>query len=86
MRQVPLSQIRPGHHPDAPAGVVNVRHAGRDAGLDTLGASILSLGLLQPLAVVPGGDFFYVVDGNRRHAALESLLPPGRSRRTTKSP
>ncbi|WP_375463006.1 ParB/RepB/Spo0J family partition protein [uncultured Methylobacterium sp.] len=78
MRQVPLSTLRPGHHPDAPPGVCNVRKVGRDAGLDALGASILSLGLLQPLVVVPGGDFFYVVDGNRRHAALESLLAAGK--------
>lgn len=78
MRQVQVSSLRPGHHPDAPAGVVNVRHVGRDAGLDALAASILSLGVLQPLVVVPGGDAFYVVDGNRRFAALESLLAAGK--------
>jgi ParB family chromosome partitioning protein len=34
--------------------------------------------VLQPLVVVPGGDAFYVVDGNRRFAALESLLAAGK--------
>ena len=76
--QIALSSLRPGHHPDAPAGVVNVRQVGRDAGLDALAASIDTLGLIQPLVVVPGGDgFHYVVDGNRRHAALESLVAAG---------
>ncbi|MGW9821958.1 ParB family transcriptional regulator, chromosome partitioning protein [Methylorubrum extorquens] len=78
MRQIQVSSLRPGHHPDAPAGVVNVRHVGRDAGLDALAASILSLGLLQPLVTVELGGWFYVVDGNRRHAALESLLSAGK--------
>jgi ParB family chromosome partitioning protein len=78
MRQVLVSSLRPGHHPDAPAGVVNVRISGRDAGLDALAASILSLGVLYPLVVVPGDDAFYVVDGNRRHAALESLFAAGK--------
>lgn len=80
MRQteIQLSQLRHGHHPDAPAGVVNVRVIGRDVGLEALAASILAHGLLQPLVVVPGpDDFHYVVDGNRRHAALESLLAAG---------
>lgn len=77
--QIALSSLRPGHHPDAPAGVVNVRQVGRDAGLDALAASIDALGLIQPLVVVPGGDgFHYVVDGNRRHAALESLVSAGK--------
>ncbi|AWI88373.1 MULTISPECIES: ParB/RepB/Spo0J family partition protein [Methylobacteriaceae] len=76
--QIALSSIRPGHHPDAPAGVVNVRKTGRDAGLDALAASIDALGLIQPLVVVPGGDgYHYVVDGNRRHAALEGLVAAG---------
>ncbi|MEE8626776.1 MULTISPECIES: ParB/RepB/Spo0J family partition protein [Methylobacterium] len=77
--QIALSSLRPGHHPDAPAGVVNVRKTGRDAGLEALAASIDALGLIQPLVVVPGGDgFHYVVDGNRRHAALESLVVAGK--------
>lgn len=78
MRQILLSTLRPGHHPDAPAGVVNVRKANRDAGLEALAASILSLGLLQPLVVVVLGAWAYVVDGNRRFAALESLLVAGK--------
>lgn len=78
MRQIQLSTLRPGHHPDAPAGVVNVRVSGRDAGLEALAASILSLGLLQPLVVVVLGAWAYVIDGNRRFAALESLLAAGK--------
>ncbi|ACB27157.1 ParB/RepB/Spo0J family partition protein [Methylobacterium radiotolerans] len=81
MRQteIQLSQLRHGHHPEAPAGVVNVRVTGRDFGLEALAASILSLGVLQPLVVVPGdAGFHYVVDGNRRLAALESLLAEGK--------
>lgn len=81
MRQteIQLSQLRHGHHADAPAGVVNVRVTGRDVGLEALAASILSLGVLQPLVVVPGdAGFHFVVDGNRRLAALESLLAEGK--------
>ena len=78
MRTVPLSSLRAGHHPDAPAGVVNVRRAGREAGLDALAASIGSLGVLQPLVVVPVGDVYFVADGNRRLAALEALLAAGK--------
>jgi len=70
-----VSSLRPGHHPDAPPGVCNVRKVGRDAGLDALGASIASVGLIAPLVVVSGGDgFSYVVDGNRRFTAIESLV------------
>ncbi|WP_167858688.1 ParB/RepB/Spo0J family partition protein [Methylobacterium nonmethylotrophicum] len=77
--QIALSSLRPGHHPDAPAGVVNVRQVGRDAGLDALGASIASVGLIAPLVVVSGGDgFSYVVDGNRRFAAIEFLVAAGK--------
>ena len=75
---VPLSMLRHGHDPAAPAGVVNVRVVGRDAGLDELAASVSALGLLQPLVVVPGdGGLHYVVDGNRRLAALNRLAEVG---------
>ena len=85
--QIALSSLRPGHHPDAPAGVVNVRKTGRDAGLEALAASINTLGLIQPLVVVPGGDgYHYVVDGNRRHAALESLVAAGKLEPHSKVP
>lgn len=70
--------LRHGHHPDAPAGVVNVRVANRDEGLDALAASINSIGLLQPLVVVTGADDFrYVADGNRRLAAIMRLVLSG---------
>ena len=78
MKNVALNDLRAGHHSDAPAGVVNVRCTGRDAGLDTLAASIDSLGVLQPLVVVESGGVFFVVDGNRRLAALEALAAAGR--------
>lgn len=38
--------------------------------LDELAASILAIGLLQPLLVVPHPAGFLVVDGHRRHAAM----------------
>ncbi|WP_187274741.1 MULTISPECIES: ParB N-terminal domain-containing protein [unclassified Methylobacterium] len=70
-----IQNLRFGHEPGAPLGVVNVRVSGREAGLDALAASILALGLIQPLVVVPGeGGIAYVVDGNRRLAALRALV------------
>ncbi|WP_342108708.1 ParB/RepB/Spo0J family partition protein [Methylobacterium sp. SI9] len=78
MTAIPLSMLRPGHHPEAPPGVANVRQIGRDAGLDALAASIGALGLLQPLVVVAGpGGYRYVVDGNRRLAAIQALVEKG---------
>ena len=76
---IKIQNLRFGHEPGAPLGVVNVRVTGREAGLDALGASILALGLIQPLVVVPGeGELAYVVDGNRRLAALRALVADGK--------
>ncbi|CAO4142011.1 hypothetical protein LPLAFNJD_LOCUS1082 [Methylorubrum aminovorans] len=81
---LPFRVLRPGHHPDAPAGVINVRTHDRGIGLSELAASIEAHGLLQPLLVVaaPGKrttkTLFYVADGNRRLAALASLVEGGR--------
>ncbi|KQP91670.1 ParB/RepB/Spo0J family partition protein [Methylobacterium sp. Leaf117] len=72
---IQIQNLRFGHEDGAPEGVVNVRISGREAGLDALAASILALGLIQPLVVVPGeGELAYVVDGNRRLAALRALV------------
>ncbi|WP_264048849.1 ParB/RepB/Spo0J family partition protein [Methylobacterium flocculans] len=79
MKEVSIQNLRFGHEPGAPEGVVNVRVSGREAGLDALAASIQSLGLLHALVVVPGeGDLAYVVDGNRRLAAVRALVADGK--------
>jgi ParB family chromosome partitioning protein len=74
MRDIELKNLRFGHEEGAPPSVVNVRQVGRDDGLDALAASIDAHGLIQPLTVVPGDNGkVYVVDGNRRLAALRLL-------------
>lgn len=79
MKEVSIQNLRFGHEPGAPEGVINVRVSGREAGLDALGASIASLGLLHALVVVPGeGGLAYVVDGNRRLAAVRALVADGK--------
>jgi len=81
IKTLPLNVLVHGHDASAPEGVVNVRLAGREDGIDQLAASIHALGLLQPLTVVPGaGQAHYVVDGNRRLAALRTLACDGRIR------
>lgn len=82
-----LSCLRHGHDADAPEGVVNVRLANREDGLIELAASIVALGVLQPLLVVPGADgIFYVADGNRRLAALRQLAGESKIRTDTPVP
>ncbi len=68
---VPISQIR--NHPD------NIRKAYNEDDIGDLADSIRSIGLLQPLTVIPEAgheeelDSFYVVAGNRRLlAAIEA--------------
>ncbi|MGU3665624.1 ParB/RepB/Spo0J family partition protein [Methylobacterium sp. A49B] len=73
----PLNRLRHGHDEGAPAGVCNVRIAGREDGLAELAASIASVGLLQPLVVVRHEGLSYVADGNRRLAALMRLAAAG---------
>ena len=70
---VPISQIR--NHPD------NIRKAYNEDDIGDLADSIRSIGLLQPLTVIPEAgheeelDSFYVVAGNRRLlAAIEAGL------------
>lgn len=78
MKEVQIQHLRFGHEDGAPEGVVNVRVSGREAGLDALAASINSLGLIHALVVVPGeGGLAYVVDGNRRLAAVRALVADG---------
>ncbi|MGN8096428.1 ParB/RepB/Spo0J family partition protein [Methylobacterium sp. 22177] len=84
IKNLPLNVLLHGHDASAPEGVVNVRLAGREDGIYQLAASIHALGLLQPLTVVPGaGQAHYVVDGNRRLAALRTLAGDGRIRTDT---
>ena len=51
---------------------MNVRKHGPKA-IDSLAASIRSIGLLQPLIVRQNGDGFKVVGGERRLKALEKI-------------
>ena len=85
MNMVAISSLRFGHDPDAPEGVANVRRAGRDEGIAELAASILAHGIIQPLAVVAAPRrLHYVADGNRRLAALHTLVADGQlSAKTT---
>jgi ParB family chromosome partitioning protein len=68
---VPLSKLEPGRK--APGGSINSRKA--EAPIEGLTASIAAHGLLVPLLVRKGGNngTYYVVDGNRRLAALHAL-------------
>ena len=74
---VPLDQLRPSGHSESP--IANPRRVlPSKAETEAMAASIQKIGLIQPLAVVNGGDFYYVVDGNRRLAALQSLYADDR--------
>ena len=87
-RNIPLDRLT--------LSAANVRTASADPEDDKeLQASILSLGVLESLLVVPNGDdTFAVVAGGRRLAALQRLaeageIPPSTSRRaasTTAAP
>lgn len=67
---IPLDKLRPGEK--AKGGSINSRKA--DAPVDSLAASIAQHGLLVPLLVRKNGaDFYDVMDGNRRYAALLAL-------------
>ena len=79
MKEVQIQHLRFGHEDGAPEGVVNFRVSGREAGLEALAASIQSLGLIHALVVVPGENgLAYVVDGNRRLAAVRALVADGK--------
>lgn len=78
MRQHPLNKLRYGHDPKAPGGGLNVRTTGREDAVDELVASIEAHKLIIPLVGVPQKGLVYVVDGNRRLAALERLVAAGK--------
>jgi ParB family chromosome partitioning protein len=73
-----VSSLKFGHDKAAPGGGVNARSSGREDRIEELAASIASMGLLQPLAVIfDDGGVGFVVDGNRRLAALKALIKDG---------
>lgn len=67
VREIPLDQLHFGHEAAIP---INARKVGRDVEIDSLAASLLAHGLGQPLNVRELDGLVYVVDGNRRLAAL----------------
>lgn len=73
---VKLSQLKPGH--EYPGASLNARVTDRDQDIAALKASIKADGLLQSLLVCPGlngkATDYYVIAGNRRLAALRSLV------------
>lgn len=74
IKSVPLSALYFGH--EYPGANINSRIVGREDDIDKLGASIMAEGLLQALLVCPAPDdanTFYVIDGNRRLAAIQQL-------------
>lgn len=72
MEQIALANVKFGH--EFPGDVsLNVRNFERDAALSELTASIKAEGILQPMLAINQGQLFYVVDGNRRLAALRKL-------------
>lgn len=71
---VGLNQLRYGHDKGAPVEGLNSRVTDRKGALQELVASIRAVGLIAPLAVAQGyGGAWYVLDGNRRLAALRQV-------------
>lgn len=71
---VGLNQLRYGHDKGAPVEGLNSRVTDRKGALQELVASIRAVGLVAPLAVAEGASgFWYVIDGNRRLAALRQV-------------
>ena len=58
IQEIPAAQIKVGKH--------DQRVTGEDPELDELAASILSLGVLEPLLLEREGDTFHLVSGHRR--------------------
>jgi ParB family chromosome partitioning protein len=70
-----IDQLKPGH--EYPGANINSRTTNRGVDLAQLAASIKQEGLLLPLIVVPDPKdlrAYYVIDGNRRRAAIEQLV------------
>lgn len=66
-----IEDLRFGHEADPP---LNVRKTGRDEDVKPLAASILAHGLIHPLVVRTIEAVPYVVDGNRRLAAVHYII------------
>lgn len=81
-RMIPLSALRDGH--EYPGGAINSRSTNCNENLEQLAASIKAENILQSLLVLPApagmddakGSYF-VIDGNRRLAALRLLAARG---------
>ena len=86
LQLTPVSEIRFGHDPKA-GPAINARVTGRMDGIEALAKTILHYinkipghsGLVLPLATVesPETGHLYVIDGNRRLAALQLLVKNG---------
>lgn len=74
LTRLPLDQLKFGHEATPP---INSRRVGRKDEIESLAASILSHGLILPLAVRLIEDVHYVIDGNRRLAAHRHLFSTG---------
>jgi ParB family chromosome partitioning protein len=79
LQQLTLDKLRDGHEA---VRSLNVRQVGRDEGIEALAASIAHHGLLAALVVAPVDPSIedgeaYVIDGNRRLAALRLLVERG---------
>jgi len=83
LQLTPVSQLRFGHDPKA-GPAINARVTGRLDGIEAIAGTIAHYiarlpghaGLVLPLACVasPDSDLLYVVDGNRRLAALQLMV------------
>ena len=75
IQMIALRDLRPG----AEIGM-DCRHTRNTADIEALAASIYTKGLISPLAVYyqPERDKWFVIDGNRRLAALNVLAEHGR--------
>jgi ParB family chromosome partitioning protein len=72
--EVALSCLRPGH--EYPEANINCRVTGRESEIDRLAAAIEAEGLLQPLLICKSpiqSEEYYVIEGNRRLAALKLI-------------
>jgi ParB/RepB/Spo0J family partition protein len=61
IKQIPIEEI------DVPTGQRELGH------LDELMDSIQTLGLLQPIVVIPEGPHYRLIAGSRRHNACKRL-------------
>lgn len=71
---LPLSQLHFGRDAEPP---INVRRTGRQDGIEALASSIANHGLIHALIVRGLGGRWFVVDGDRRLAALKLLVERG---------